>query len=220
MSPWSTSGCGGCLQRRCEPKPPDPALSASHPIFAICEWNVRMRFGVLLLVVCLFCVCVAFSPLSSRRVRELATPKAWVMYTYQQQTAIVPSCPRDVDCKVQIWLWIYFFSPQIRAFQMQSLVRLDTYVREVGPSTPQRPPALPRGESYPSNCSTQETRGRERRHAWPNPPHFALGGCTCANCSVLIVCCTTSAPKSVFLWLFTGMLDTESWCNRTGIGNR
>lgn len=168
----------------------------------------------------LLCVCCFFPPLSSRRVRELATPKAWVMYTYQQQTAIVPSCPRDVDCKVQIWLWIYFFPPQIRAFQMQSLVWLDTYIREVGPGTPQRPPALPRGESHPSQCSVQETKGRERRHAWPNPPHFALGGCTCANRSVLTVCCTTSAPKSVFLWLFAGMLGTDSWCNRARIGNR
>lgn len=98
---------------------------ASDQDFAICERNVRMRLGVLPLA--LFC--------SSVTVRESATHTPSM--SHSTSTTIVLSCSRALNCKVQIWLWI--FSPQIRAVQIWSLIWFEAYVREVGPGTPQRP---------------------------------------------------------------------------------
>lgn len=69
---------------------------ATEQDFALWKWNARMRLGALPLALLCFSVTV--------RESSTHTPSM----SHSANTTIVLSCPKVLNYKVQIWLWIFF----------------------------------------------------------------------------------------------------------------
>lgn len=139
---WSRTVCNGCIftvQFHC----------TADQDFAICQWNVRMRLGVLPLVFWggvfgFFFFC------SSVTVKKSATHTPSM--SHSTCTTIVLNCPRALNCKVHVQLWI-FFPPKSELFRCGVQFGLKP-VEERSVLVHHKGLASPWGESHSSDHNT------------------------------------------------------------------